>query len=278
MSTFIQRLATSCRARESLLCVGLDPDQALMAIPDILDFNKGIVDATKDLVCAYKPNLAFYEAHGSRGIVALEETVSYIRSVAPSAILLADGKRGDIGSTSAHYARALFDVWEFDATTVNGYAGSDAVEPFLAYEDKGVFVWCRSSNAGAGEFQDVNVTTDRAGRRLFELVAERASAWNRRSNVALVVGATYPDELATVRAICPDMPILVPGVGAQEGRLRASVVAGMDALGRNLIVSASRSVLYASRDPANFQQAARGAAEDLRRRINGVLEEEGRGW
>lgn len=278
MSTFVHRLAASCRARESLLCVGLDPDPALMAIPDIVEFNKGIVDATKDLVCAYKPNLAFYEAHGSRGIVALEETVAYIRSVAPRVVLLADAKRGDIGSSNAHYASALFDLWGFDAITVLGYTGGEALEPFLEYEDRGIFVVCRSSNEGAGEFQDLQVSSDGAGRRLFELVAERASAWNRRGNVALVVGATYPDELTTVRAICPDMPILVPGVGAQEGTLRVSVVAGMDALGRNLIVSASRSVLYASRDPANFQQIARGAAEELRRRINRVLEEEGRGW
>ena len=149
MPTFTQRLAASSRANESLLCVGLDPDPTLMAIPDILRFNRGIVDATKDLVCAYKPNLAFYEAHGSRGIVALEETVAYIRSTAPGVVLLADAKRGDIGSSNAHYARALFDVWGFDAATVNGFAGGDALAPFLDYEEKGVFVWCRSSNEEA---------------------------------------------------------------------------------------------------------------------------------
>jgi orotidine-5'-phosphate decarboxylase len=278
LTAFVQRLLASCDARRSLLCIGLDPDPSLMAVPDIAEFNMAIVDATNDLVCAYKPNLAFYEAQGSRGIVALEATVAHIRSRAPGVVVLGDAKRGDIGSTNAHYASALFDVWDFDAATVNWYAGGEAMGPFLDREDRGVFVWCRSSNDGAAELQDLMLSSKGASRRLFERVAEGASEWNRRGNVGLVVGTTYPDDLATVRSICPQMPILAPGVGAQGGALRASVAAGIDKVGRNLIVSSSRSILYASRDRLRFQEAARSAATGLRDGINRTLEEEGKGW
>jgi orotidine-5'-phosphate decarboxylase len=276
MTGFRQKLAQASQAAQSLLCVGLDPDPKLMAIPDILDFNRAIIDATKDLVCAYKPNLSFYEAQGSSGIAALEGTVAHIRDVAPGVIILGDGKRGDIGSSNTQYAKALFDTWGFDAATVNGYAGVEALQPFLDYPDKGIIIWCRSSNEGARELQDQALGG--SGKRLFEHVAESAVQWDRNSNIGLVVGATYPEDLARVREIAPYMPILLPGVGAQEGPLRASVLAGIDPDGRNLIVSSSRGITYASKEPASFESAARAAADDLRQLVNGILDEAGKPW
>ena len=275
MPSLRERLRHVSEVNRSLLCVGLDPDPASMAVPDVADFNRAIVDATADLVCVYKPNLAFYEALGSAGIVALERTVEHIRERAPDVVVLADAKRGDMASSSARYARALFETWGFDASTVNGYQGGEALEPFLDYEDKGVFVLCKTSNPGAREFQDISLAS---GRRLFEEVACRAAEWDTRGNVGLVVGATYPDDLATVRGLCPDMPVLLPGVGAQGGDLAASVKAGVDGNGRGLIVSSSRGVIYASRDPADFAAAARNAAMELRGRIDAVLQEIGKAW
>jgi orotidine-5'-phosphate decarboxylase len=275
MASFRERLRHVSEANRTLLCVGLDPDPASTAVPDVADFNRAIVDATADLVCAYKPNLAFYEALGSAGIVALERTVAHIRERAPDVVVIADAKRGDMASSSARYARALFETWGFDAATVNGYQGGEALEPFLSYEDKGVFVLCKTSNPGASEFQDIVLAS---GRRLFEEVACRAAEWNTRGNVGLVVGATYPDDLATVRGICPAMPVLLPGIGAQGGDLEASVKAGVDDDGRGLVVSSSRGVIYASREPADFAAAARQAVLELRSRIGAVLEGIGKAW
>ena len=275
MPSLRERLRHVSEANRTLLCVGLDPDPASMAVPDVADFNRAIVDATADLVCAFKPNLAFYEALGSAGIVALERTVAHIRDRAPDVVVIADAKRGDMASSSARYARALFETWGFDAATVNGYQGGEALEPFLSYEDKGAFVLCKTSNPGASEFQDIYLAS---GRRLFEEVACRAAEWNTRGNVGLVVGATYPDDLATVRGICPDMPVLLPGIGAQGGDLEASVKAGVDENGRGLIVSSSRGVIYASRDREDFAAAARQAALELRGRIAAALEGIGKAW
>jgi len=249
-----------------------------MPIEDVAAFNRGIIDATKDLVCAYKPNLAFYEALGNRGMEALRDTVEYIRKTVPGTVVVGDAKRGDISSSNTQYAKALFDVWGFDAATVIGYTGGEALTPFFEYTDRGVFVLCRSSNPAAAELQDLVVATDGKPMPLFRWVAVRAVEWNTRGNVGLVVGATYPDELRAVRTLCPDMPILTPGVGSQGGVLSDSVKAGIDKSGRNLLVSSSRSVLYASFDPAQFTRAAREAAKTLRDRINGILAEEGRGW
>ena len=275
MPSLRERLRRVSEANRSLLCVGLDPDPALMAVPDVAGFNRAVVDATADLVCAYKPNLAFYEAGGSAGIAALERTVEHIRDRAPDVVLIADAKRGDMASSNVHYARALFETWGFDAATVNGYLGGEALAPFLAYEGRGVFVLCRTSNPGARELQDLRLAS---GRRLFEEVACRAAGWDAGGNVGLVVGATYPDDLAAVRALCPAMPVLLPGVGAQGGDLEASVRAGVDQDGRGLVVSSSRGVIYASRHPGDFADAARTAALDLRRRIDAVLEEIGKPW
>ena len=275
---FLDKLASAVERNQSLLCVGLDPDPAQMPVKSVFEFNRAIIDATRDLVCAYKPNLPFYEALGMPGLQALEDTVSHIRREAPGVVIVGDAKRGDIASTNVHYARALFEVWGFDAAVVNGYAGGEALEPFLEYTDRGVFVWCRSSNPGAGEFQDLTVHSNGEEMPLYAMVAARASQWNRRGNVGLVVGARYPKELETVRMRCPEMPILVPGVGAQGGDLPASVASGSDAKGRNLIISSSRGVIYASRGPSDFAQAAREAATGLRDRINDVLAKEGHGW
>ena len=278
MGTFRERLSLASEQNRSLLCVGLDPDPARVPIGDVVAFNSAIVDATRDLVCAYKPNVAFYEARGSEGIRELERTIAHIRDVALSVIVLVDGKRGDIGSTNAAYAKALFETWDADAATINGYAGGADIEPFLQYEDKAVFVWCRSSNEGAAELQDLTVQSDGETTPYYQALARRAVEWGPKGSVGLVVGATYPKELAEVRAIAPDAPILLPGVGAQAGSLRASVEAGVDRAGRNLLVSSSRGVLYASSDPVSYADGARNAAERLRDAINAVLEDGGYSW
>ena len=278
MATFVERLLKACETNRSLLCVGLDPDPAKMPIRDAVAFNSAIVDATHDLVCAYKPNVAFYEARGGEGIRELERTIAHIRDVAPSVMVLVDGKRGDIGSTNAAYAKALFETWGADAATINGYAGGADIEPFLQYEDMAVFVWCRSSNEGAAELQDLPVQSDGATMPFYQALARRAVEWGPKGSVGLVVGATYPKELVEVRAIAPDAPILLPGVGAQEGSLQASVEAGVDRAGRNLLVSSSRGVLYASSHPVSFANAARNAAQKLREDINAVLEDGGFSW
>ena len=269
---FAEKLLAASRRNRSLLCVGLDPDPSLMPVADIFEFNRAIVEATADLVCAYKPNLAFYEAAGIPGLEALRRTLECIPDYIP---VIGDAKRGDAQASSRFYARAMFDVWGFDAVTVNGYLGGDALEPFLAYRERGVLVLCRTSNPGARELQDLVSTPPYGGdsRPLFEWVAMRALAWNDADNVGLVVGATYPDELRRVREICTSMPILVPGIGAQEGSLERSVEDGVDGQGRNLIISASRSVLSASRDRSGYQEAARAEAERLRSQINDKLSE-----
>ena len=277
MPTFLQKLQVSCTAHQSLLCVGLDPDPEKMPIQDVFQFNRAIVDATADLVCAYKPNLAFYEALGIPGLQALQQTVQHIRQSAPGVLIIGDAKRGDVGNTGEAHARALFDTWGFDAATVNPFGGGDTLQPFLDYRDRGVFVWCRSSNPGAGEFQDLALAGEGGARPLYEIIAQRATEWNTGGNVGLVVGATYPRELKQLRDICPAMPILIPGVGAQEGALDEAVRGGTDSAGRLAILSASRQVLYASGGP-DFAEAARREAMALRDRISGVLARDGLGW
>ena len=279
MAGFVERLKSAALKSRSLVCVGLDPDPELMAIADVAEFNARIVDATHDLVCAYKPNFPFYEALGVPGLVALERTVEHIREVAPGVALIADCKRGDIGSTNKMYARALFDTWGFDAATVNAWGGGDSMEPYLEYADRGVFVWCRSSNPGAAEFQDVRVSFEDGSVPLFEWMAVKAAEWNRASsNVGIVAGATYPSELAAVRKRCPGMPILVPGVGSQGGDLEASLTHGLDRDSPNVLISSSRGITYASRERESFAAASRAAAFRLRDEINRILDREDRGW
>ncbi|MFH1542249.1 MAG: orotidine-5'-phosphate decarboxylase [bacterium] len=251
---FQQQLNKACAKNNSLLCVGLDID--LSKIPQTLAsqedpiylFNKQIINETKDYVCAYKPNLAFYERYGNYGLSSLIKTIDLIQSLDLPVIL--DAKRGDIGHSSAAYAEAIFNVFKADATTVSPYMGFDSLEPFLEYQDKGIFVLCLTSNPGAADFE----------KELFLKVAQKVKEWDKNKNCGLVVGATNPNELLRVREIVPDMPILLPGVGAQKGDLKATVELGVDAQGNNAIVNSSRGIIYA--------ESPGEAAKQLRDEIN----------
>lgn len=249
---FYRWLAETARRNDSLLCVGLDPRPERLATgDDLFGFNRRIVDATRDLACVYKPNSAFYEAAGPEGLEALRQTIAYIHDTAGAPVIL-DAKRGDIGSTAAAYARAAYEVWGADALTVNPYLGHDSVAPFTAYAERGVFLLCHTSNPGATDLQ----TLPCPSRPLYEHVAEKAAAWG----TGLVVGATYPQALARVRALAPESWILLPGVGAQGGDLEAALAAGLRADGLGVVVNSSRGILYAA-DP-------RQAALELRAQIN----------
>ncbi len=262
---FTEKLIIAARKKNSLLCVGLDPDPELMpANVGTLQFNKKIIDATSDLVCAYKLNFAFYEALGDTGFNILKQTVDYI----PSDIaVIADAKRGDIGSTAKAYAKSIFNNLNFDATTVNPYLGFDSILPFTRYRDKGIFILCRTSNPGAVDFQSLSCEIEGQSYRLFELVARKAAEWNKYANIGLVVGATYPEELRLIRKSHPDIPLLIPGIGAQGGNLEQAVAYGVDAHGEKAILSSSRQIIYAARGD-DFAEAARKVAAELRDEIN----------
>ena len=277
MSGFTDRLERASETAKSLVCVGLDPDPARMPVSSVFDFNRAIVDATAGLVCAYKPNLAFYEALGLPGLQDLEKTITYIRSAAPGVIVIGDAKRGDIGPSAQAYATALFDVWGFDAVTINAWGGRDSVTPFLEDESKGVFVWCRGSNPGSADFQDMEIVAESGNMPLYQKMALACREWNTNGNLGLVVGATVPDQLREVRAACPGMPLLIPGIGAQGGDLEAAVRLGVDSRGRGALINSSRGIIYASND-SDFAQAAAREANKLRERINLVLEADGKGW
>jgi orotidine-5'-phosphate decarboxylase len=273
---FHERFDAAAVRAESLVCVGLDPDLAkfpatFRGMPvrkQIERFNGAIIEATKDVASAYKPNLGFYAAYGLDGLAALVATREMIPSDIP---VILDCKVGDIGSTAAAYARGYFDEWGFDAITANPYMGEDSLAPFLSYADKGVIVICKTSNAGSGDLQDLPVSGDDRSATLYETVAARCAGWNEThpAGIGLVVGATYPEQLAAVRRIAPNLPILLPGVGAQAGELDASVTAGIDANGRGLLVSSSRGITYASQGD-DFAEAARNAAIRLRDAVNQV--------
>jgi orotidine-5'-phosphate decarboxylase len=268
MIGFVTRLRAAWDEKDSLACVGLDPlierlpaHIAAHASP-IFHFNKAIIDATADLVCAYKPQFAHYAACEAED--QLERTIEYIHRAYPGIPVILDAKRGDVGSTADRYAIEAFERYGADAVTVNPYLGGDSLEPFLRYADRGVLVLCRTSNPGARDLQDLDV----GGRKVFAVVAELAATrWNSRGNCLLVVGATYPQELAEVRAITGDMPFLLPGVGAQGADVRAAVAAGQSADGRGLIVSSSRAIIHAS-SGVDFAAAARAATIRLRDEVN----------
>lgn len=266
--SFVDRLREAWRKQDSLLCVGLDPDPArlpaqLAASPHpIFEFGRAIVDATADLVCAFKPQIAYYAA--ARAEDQLEMTLAHIRAHHPAIPVILDAKRGDVGSTAEMYAREAFQRYRADAVTVSPYLGLDSLQPYLDYADKGVIVLCRTSNPGARDVQDI----ESGGRKLYQLIAEKAArVWNANGNVLLVVGATYPEELGEIRAIVGDMPILVPGVGAQGGDVAAVLANGATADGTGLVISSSRAVLYAGAG-SDYAQAARAAALKLRDEIN----------
>jgi orotidine-5'-phosphate decarboxylase len=268
MSRFIEQLERAWDVNGSLVCVGLDPEierfppQVVDQPSPIFHFNKAIIDATADLVCAYKPQFAHYAAYEAED--QLERTIDYIQSTYPGIPVILDSKRGDVGNTAERYAIEAFERYHADAVTVSPYLGGDSMEPFLKYEDKGVIILCRTSNPGAGDLQDLEV----GGRRLFHIVADLAARrWNTRGNCALVVGATYPRELAEVREIAGNMPFLVPGVGAQGGDVAQAVQSGQTAAGAGLVISSSRGILYAS-SGEDFVSAARAATVKLRDQIN----------
>jgi orotidine-5'-phosphate decarboxylase len=261
---FQAKLAGAVEANNSLLCVGLDPDPEHIPPNKIVSCLVEAIDATCDLVCAYKPNLAFYEQLGPSGYHTLADVLAAIPPAIPT---IADAKRGDVGHTAAAYARAIFDQLGFDAATVNPYLGGDSVEPFLERPDKTAFIVCRTSNPGATDIQDLTVEQDGVRKALYVAVAERAAEWNVRGNVGLVAGATYPEDMRRLRTLCPEMPFLVPGIGAQGASLEEAVASGLDAEGRGIIVNASRTILYASggKDAA---AGARNEALRLRDAIN----------
>jgi orotidine-5'-phosphate decarboxylase len=268
VASFIDRLARAWKNNDSLVCVGLDPDPS--RFPDsvnaldepIFEFNKAIIDATHDLVCAYKPQIAHYSAESAE--LELESTIAYLKSTYPEIPIILDAKRGDIGSTAEMYATEVFERYAADAVTVNPYLGFDSFEPFLNYKDRGVILLCRTSNPGAADLQDLIVE----GAPLYEKVASLAvQKWNQHGNCLLVVGATWPEQMTRIRAIVGDMPLLVPGVGAQGADVEKLVKAGRTKAGTGLIVSSSRAILYAS-DSEDFAQAARRETERLRDQIN----------
>ena len=264
--TFAERFSRALTASGSLVCVGLDPDPAklpreLAEAPEpLLAFNRRIIDATADLAAAYKPQIAFYGALGKEA--ELVASIRYIRERAPHALIILDAKRSDIGNTAEAYASEAFDRYGADAVTVNPYMGEDSVRPFLARPDRGAILLCRTSNPGARDFQDLLVD----GLPLYRRVAERADKhWNGAQNLMLVVGATYPSEMAALRRAHPALAFLVPGIGAQGGDLDSTLAAGLDDRGAGLLINSSRAIIYAGGGAA---ESIRAAAADLHSGIN----------
>jgi orotidine-5'-phosphate decarboxylase len=265
---FTQALAAAWQKNDSLLCVGLDPDPVkfpahLKGRKDaILEFCTSVVDATADLVCCFKPQIAYFAAHAAEE--ALTALIAHIHARHPGIPVILDAKRGDVGSTAEQYAKEAFERHGADAVTVNPYMGKDSVDPYLAYLDKGVILLCRTSNPGGSDLQFLDV----GGKKLYEHVAELvAGPWNVTGQCALVVGATFPGEIARVRRIASDLPLLVPGIGAQGGDVEATVRAGRTASGTGLIINSSRAILYAGKGE-DYAQAARRAASETRALIN----------
>lgn len=268
--TFIDKLSAAWTRNDSLLCVGLDPDLArfpaqLQGQADgIATFCKAIIDATADLACAFKPQIAYFAALGAEA--QLEDICRYLRERYPHIPLVLDAKRGDIGATAHQYAREAFERYGADAVTVSPYMGFDSVEPYLEWQDRGVIVLCRTSNAGGSDLQFLDV----GGRPLYQHVAQLvAEKWNRNGQLALVVGATFPEEIAQVRKLVGDMPLLIPGVGAQGGDVAATVQAGRTANGTGMMINSSRAILYAAPQAGeDFAAAARRVAMETRDAIN----------
>jgi orotidine-5'-phosphate decarboxylase len=258
---FYDKLQKAISKQNSLLCIGLDPDPAHLDGKDVASFLKSIISATHDLVCAYKPNLAFFEAMGPEGLNILKD----VRDAIPPEIpVIGDAKRGDIGNTAEKYADALFNFYGFDAITANPYLGKDALDPFLEYRENGVFVLCRTTNPGASDIQELSVN----GTPLYQIIAQKAqNDWNTNSNIGLVAGATHPDDIEHLRRICPDMPFLVPGIGAQEGDLEKATKASLNVEKSMAVINVSRGVLYVDKT-AKFADSARTVSEKYREQIN----------
>lgn len=268
---FTNQLKNAVETSNSLLCVGLDADLSkipahIASRPDpLFQFNKAVVDATHDIVCAYKPNSAFYEAEGPEGIRQLKQTVDYIHATYPGVPVILDAKRGDIGNTNDKYVSFIYDYLNVDAVTLHPYLGGESLEPFLARADKGAIIMCRNSNPGAGELQDLVID----GRPLYELMAERiTTTWNTNGNCLLVVGATVPAEAQRIRQITGDDAwFLVPGVGSQGGDIEATVKASVNSQGTGIVINSARGILYAG-SGEDFATAARNEAMKTRDEIN----------
>ncbi len=272
-----QQLFSLIKKKQSFLCIGLDTDirkipQHLLAEEDpVFEFNKAIIDATHDLAAAYKPNLAFYESMGPEGWKSLQKTVNYIRNKTSDIFLIADAKRGDIGNTSAMYARTFYETYDFDAVTVAPYMGKDSISPFLEFKDKWFVLLALTSNPGAADFQYLKEA--QSGKRLFEQVLEKAQTWATKDQGMFVVGATKAESLKDIRKIVPDNFLLVPGVGAQGGSLQEVVKYGMnDHCG--LLVNSSRGIIYAS-DGTDFAVKARQKANEVKNEMTHYLEQAG---
>ena len=268
--TFIQKLTAAWETNNSLLCVGLDPDMARLPVQfqhdpsGIFKFCTEIIDATADLACAFKPQIAYFAALGAER--QLEDICNYVRENYPQIPLIMDSKRGDIGATARQYAREAYDRYGADAVTVSPYMGSDSVEPYMEWKDRGVIVLCRTSNPGGSDLQFLQVDGQPLYQHVARIVAEK---WNANGQCALVVGATFPHELAQVRAIVGDMPLLVPGVGAQGGDVEATVKSGRTGNGTGMMINSSRAILYADRKAGeDFAAAARRVALETRDAIN----------
>ena len=272
MKTFNQKLEAAWHGNNSLLCVGLDPD--LKRFPEhlggrpgaIAEFCRAIVDATADLVCAFKPQIAYF--HAERAEDQLEDLITYIHDRYPQVPVILDAKRGDIGSTAEQYAREAFERYRADAVTVSPFLGHDSITPYTCYAERGVIVLCRTSNPGGSDLQFLEVDGPHGRERVYHRIARTvATQWNQNHNCSLVVGATYPAELAEVRRIVGDLPLLVPGIGAQGGDIAATVAAGRSAQGAGLMINSGRAILYAS-GAEDFARAARQVALATRDAIN----------
>ena len=271
---FIHKLRARWQQADSLVCVGLDPDPA--KFPDafvddenaLFSFCRDIVDATAPYACAFKPQIAYFAAHNG-GEAALQRLVAHINGAHPDVPVILDAKRGDIGSTAAQYAVEAFERYGADAVTLNPYMGRDSADPFLQYNDRGCVFLCHTSNPGARDFQELTVPDGSGGGEpLYQRIARTiAGEWNADGNCALVVGATFPEELKVIRGIVGDMPLLIPGIGAQGGDIEAVVRNGRTADGTGLVINSSRGILYAS-SGAGYAEAAADAARDLRDAIN----------
>lgn len=263
--TFRDKLLAAQSKQHSLVCVGLDTDPDLLpnhlrdSSDGVLGFNRSIIEATRDLVCAYKPNLAFYEALGARGMEILRQTLALIPN---DIVTIGDAKRGDIGNTADRYVKALFHDLRFDAVTINAYMGFDAVEPFIRDREHGAFILALTSNPGSKDFQRLKI----GKQPFYEKVVRSSVKWNTKGNIGLVVGATHPKELKRIRTLAPTMPILIPGIGKQGGDLKSAVRFGCDKNGELAIINSSRGILYASAD-RDFADAARSETMKLRDEI-----------
>ncbi len=261
MSSFFDRLISRSEAIKSLLCVGLDPHADKHSVDEVALFNRELIEATKSFAVAYKPNFAFYESYGIPGLLALEET---LKAIPPGILKIADAKRGDIGSTSESYANAVFKEWGFDAVTVNPYMGRDSIQPFLQYEDRGVFVLCRTSNLDADQFQGLILKDDSY---LYEHIAQTVVNWG--GNIGLIVGATAPDELRRIHELVPNAPLLIPGIGAQGGSINEVIKIAYSGWGK-MLINVSRGIAYAGSNPDDSAREAERICSLIKMAIKSV--------